>query len=63
MVSRCMLNPDFTNLNGELRNDFEFYIPQLVSFLLYGHFEHNQKLMKVILLVLHQLLLLSFGVV
>lgn len=21
MVSRCRLNPDFTNLNGELRND------------------------------------------
>ena len=50
MVQRCRLNPDFTNLNGELRNDLEFYIPQLVSFILYGNFEHNQKLLKVILL-------------
>ncbi len=37
-------------LAGELRNDLEFYIPQLVSFILYGHFEHNQKLLKFVLL-------------
>lgn len=49
-LKECRLNPDFTNLIGKLRNDLEFYIPQLVSFFLFGNFEHNQSLLKFILL-------------
>ena len=49
-MKECRLNPDFTNLQGSLRNDLEFYIPQIVSFLLFGNYENNQNLLKFILL-------------
>lgn len=45
-LSVCRLDPDF---DSNIREDLEFYIPQLVNFLLYGEHEHLEELLKYVL--------------
>mmetsp|Transcript_27364 Transcript_27364/g.49251 ORF Transcript_27364/g.49251 Transcript_27364/m.49251 type:complete len:771 (-) Transcript_27364:140-2452(-) len=45
-LSGCRLDPDF---DSNTREDLEFYIPQLVNFLLYGEHEHLEELLKYVL--------------
>ena len=35
----CRVNPDFTSPNSNLRNDLEFYVPQISTFFLRGDLE------------------------
>jgi phosphatidylinositol 4-kinase len=44
--SECRLDPDF---ESNTREDLEFYVPQLLNFLLYSEHEHLEELLKYVL--------------
>ena len=45
-LKNCRVNPDF---NSSVRNDLEFYIPQLCSIYMVGHIEEVKNLVDLIL--------------
>lgn len=45
-LEQCRINPDF---NSKIRNDLEFYIPQLCSIYMHGEMDDPEELVKLIL--------------
>ena len=44
-LSKCRINPDLTS---PVRQDLEFYIPQLISFYLQGYYPNMEQLVDLI---------------
>ena len=44
-IMKCRINPDFTS---DIRNDLEFFIPEISSFYLRGKYEEQQSLLNLL---------------